>query len=196
MPTRLPPAAILLLLACQGGEEVRSDHVRDLTAALEQHPSKPDTAVQRADSQFQTCLYVYDSAEKLRECLVIHNGWNAEKAERRIAIWRAEVQRVLDSAAREEAKADAVVRRRADSVARIRAAAQAVRDAVAARKRRQDSVFAATKPYWGSKHDRLFYANVPGCQGMYLIAPEDRRFFESREEAESAGYQRVTRADC
>jgi hypothetical protein len=43
-------------------------------------------AAQRADSQFATCLYVYDSEEKLRECLVLRNGWKAQDAERSIAV--------------------------------------------------------------------------------------------------------------
>jgi hypothetical protein len=184
----MPPRqilAVLLLCGCQSPDHSRPDVAPDLSAALQPAVQPRDTAAERADSQFQTCLYVYDSAEKLRECLVIHNHWMAENAERRIAVWRAGVQRKLDSIE--------VARRFLQDSIRLTRQLKTLKES-----NRRSKIFldAADKRYWGARSTHLFYANVPSCDVKRLIDPDDLMAFRSREEAEEAGYERVTRADC
>ena len=68
----------LSFCACKGADRPGADPARDLTLALgPAAPTLRDTAAERADSQFRTCLYVYDTEERLRECLVLRSGWPA-----------------------------------------------------------------------------------------------------------------------
>ena len=150
----------------------------------------------RADSQFQTCLYVNDNEEKRRECLVLKSGWAPQEAERRLAAMRASVRRTLDSIDREQMRELAIRQRIVDSIAHVRATEQARRDSVRSRARRRDSVFAASKPYWGSIRYHLFYSNVRDCQQKYGIEPADRRLFDSSAEAEQAGFHRTVEPAC
>lgn len=82
---------------CGSDDPAAAARARDLGTGLNPATPPVDTARQRADSQFITCLYVYDSEEKLRECLVLRFQWPTADAARRIAIYSAEMQRVTDS---------------------------------------------------------------------------------------------------
>jgi hypothetical protein len=168
--------ALLPLSACHDNP-IPAARVRDLTTALT--PPPVDTAKQRADSQFATCLYVYNSEEKLRECLVLRNGWKAQDAERQIVLWK-----------RERAKYYAALVRRDDSLRRAKAlTADSVRrmerlqlQARAARER-------ATYPIWGDTDTKLFYRNQPGCQTL-LRAQGAVKLFRSEDDVRSAGFMR------
>lgn len=116
--------AIALLLGCRSDQSAKAEE-RNLSRFLDD-PRK-DTAAARADSQFQTCLYVYDSEEKLRECLVLRQKWSTEDAARRIAMYHADVARALDSVRvikdsieREEQRVRDSIRYAADLVRRQR----------------------------------------------------------------------------
>jgi hypothetical protein len=176
--------AILLIPACRDSHPPASTPARDLTSAL-QSPAAHDTAAQRADSQFQTCLYVYDSEEWQRECLVLKSGWAPADAERRLAARRAAIQQVADSVnAIAAAERQAVERRQAS----IRAA-EARRDA-------QEAAAAAAAAYWGSPSDSTYYTNTPNCPMLYKLTPGRRRFFQTPEEAERAGLKRSDEPGC
>jgi hypothetical protein len=130
---------------------------RDLSRALDSRPEVVDTAAQRADSQFQTCLYVYDTEEKLRECLVLKNQWPAQDAARAIAVYKAEIKRTSDSLrARLKYIADsiegeresmyAVLARRRDSIRVVAERRQAAQYAVRDSQLRAESLYAASFP--------------------------------------------------
>jgi hypothetical protein len=89
---------VFVLTACKRGADEQKAVARDLSRAMAPSSAEPtDSAAQRADSQFQTCLFVYDTEEKLRECLVVRNRWPAQDAARAIAIYRAKLARTVDS---------------------------------------------------------------------------------------------------
>jgi hypothetical protein len=92
---------VLSLAACRTDRPADS-RARDLSRLLE--PVPRDSAAQRADSQFQTCLYVYNSEEKIRECLVVKNGWTASDAARAIGVYKAQLARMTDSLLRAEGR--------------------------------------------------------------------------------------------
>jgi hypothetical protein len=165
---------VLALIACGSGEPVGDAKARDLQTALHPTATPVDTARQRADSQFNTCLYVYDNAEKLRECLVLKFEWPAERAARRIATYTAELQRIADS-----------LRRTRDSVLAEERA-----------KLRREDAFAAKQPYWGSRYLRLYYTNTPNCATLTRMSRKDRITFSSVEAAERAGYTRTEEVGC
>ncbi len=104
------------------------------------------------------------------------------------------MRRIYDSPAHEQLKAYNMKKEKRDSAARVRAAVLRARAGVVTAQRRRDSALAATKPYWGSKRYRLFYANVPSCP--YQIEAGDLQVFDSREEAENAGFRRTTQMAC
>ena len=112
MPRRIHQLPIILaaLLGCGTDDPAAAARACDLQGQLQPSSRPVDTAQQRADSQFNTCLFVYDSAEKLRECLVLRFQWPTAEAARRIAVYAAEVRRVADSIDAEQRRLEAIRR--------------------------------------------------------------------------------------
>lgn len=155
-----------------------------------------DTARQRADSQFNTCLYVYDSEERLRECLVLRFQWPTPEAARRIAIYTAEMRRIADSIAAEVHREDSLRRAELDREQAAREAQQR-REAVAARAAAAAAEkAAAAAAYWGQRTTKLYHTNTPNCATVTRMSREDRVVFESAEAAERAGYERSLELGC
>jgi hypothetical protein len=181
--------SILAFLACQRPPSSQKVVARDLTRELSPTEEETDTAAQRADSQFQTCLYVYDSEEKLRECLVLKQGWTAENAARRIALYQAQVRKTADSLLAE------LRREQHEETARIAAARVAER-------RRRDSVYKATHREWldGPPVDigpgalpwmmdtrtKAYYRSE--CEAASRIPLAARQYFGYQEDARAKGW--------
>lgn len=140
-------------------------------------------------TQFQKCAYVYEIEAKLRECLVIVNGWEPASAQRAISYYEAQLQQVqdsMDSAARERARlADA-----AD-----RAAAQERRRLAAADAAQRWRAFAKA-PWIGSKSRENYYRVASSCLTALEIPPADRIYFQTEEAARAAGYLGVAERGC
>lgn len=176
------------LLACRRTSSDEKAVARDLTRELSPTAAiETDTAAQRADSQFQTCLYVYDSEEKLRECLVLRQGWSTEDAARKIAIYQAQVIKTRDSLLSELRRER---REQAAAAARV------------AERRRRDSVYKATLREWldGPRmppdpsalpwmldtRTKAYYRTE--CDAAALIPVSARQFYGYQEDVRSRGW--------
>lgn len=195
------PAFLLLavaIAACQRAPSEQKTIARDLTRQLSPSSTGPavDTAAQRADSQFQTCLYVYDTWEKLRECLVLKNRWSAQEAAHRIAVYKAQLAKTADSL---RAIADSL-----EEVARLARLEQQRQAAVAAvaERRRQDSLYKATHkerlngpevapgpealPWMLDTRTKAYYRAE--CPAAALIPVEARQFYGYQEDVQAKGW--------
>jgi hypothetical protein len=182
VPRRLLLAALLAALGCGSDSDHATQRARDLERALSASDTPRDTVAQRADSQFATCLYIYDSEEKLRECLVVRNGWKAEDAERQIVIWKAKVSRLVDSIETER-------RREQDSSRGARLRKAAALQAEVDDRARADSIRLAAFPIWASRSQHKYFSGRAGCLLAATLPEWDRVLFNSVDEAESAGYR-------
>lgn len=196
MPRKYLPLSIVVLLGCGSGDPVAAAKARDLQTAL--NPTTPvlDATQQRADSQFDVCLFIYTSAEKLRECLVLKFEWTPDNAARRIAIYTAEVRKIADSILAIEERKDSI---RYAELGRQQVKRQAERDAAdrrAAARQQRDEATAKAAPFWGDPYLKLYYANSTDCATIGRMDAEDRVIFRSAEEAEKAGYRRTLESYC
>jgi hypothetical protein len=148
-------------------------------------------------AQFDKCAYVYDTESKIRECLVMRNGWSPGAAEVAILTYKAEIRRVNDSIRRVVDSLGEIDAKRVAIERKRQQAAASAAGAAAQAKRRRQSEYAAMQPYWGSIATKLYYANTPHCEGLAAFDPsKDLQFFKTREEAEQAGYEQVKDPGC
>jgi hypothetical protein len=175
---------VCLSSACGSDSSEASQKARDLQLALQPAaPAAPDTASQRADSQFQECAYVYDSEEKLRECLVLRQGWSPLNAARRIATYKADLAKAVDSVNRVMAAQEVAAAQRADSIRR-------------AAGRRADSIW-RSRPHWvGSTRNHRYYRFEESCWTGWHLPVSERVFFWSEQAAIDSGYRDIAERGC
>jgi hypothetical protein len=166
----------LLAIACSGGERDGGPSQDLLHALADSGTADHLTPTQRG--QLERCVYVYDADEKIRECLVLGQGWEPEVAAKAIAYHEAERGRITDSVI-------AAVK------ARMTERRQAAADARRAEQRRRDSVYRAThrewldgpvvdpgpdaSPYMLDTRTMAYYSS--GCRAARRIPVAARRFF-------------------
>jgi hypothetical protein len=185
------------LLSCGTEDPAASTHARNLQTALNPTSQTLDTAKQRADSQFQTCTYVYDLEFKLRECLVFTHGWAPADAERAIVTYKADLKRLADSLERVQLARYEAERRREDSVravARRRRARELAEEQRIARQQAESlAAFMAAFPVVGSKSDRTYFLNSPECIYAATLPEWNMVLFRSEAEAKEAGYSQASK---
>lgn len=206
-PRSLAQAILILqFFSCRSSQSAE-DKQRNVSRA----PDKPaDTAAQRADSQFQTCLYVYNSEEKLRECLVLTQKWPVEDAARRIAQYQAEISRIADSLRAIRDSIEQTERRVQDSVSAVRAKYEdSVRRArIRARLRLEDSLERSrdlldgpiaetlpdSGPWMGDDRTGAYYRTT--CAAAKRIPVDHRIYFPAENWAQSAHMWRSKQPGC
>lgn len=183
---RLPLAlALALVAACDRPAPPLAHTADSLRAQLRLAPQppardsaagpnvSPDSLRQR---QFERCAYVYRDVDGVRECLVFKSGWQPQDAERAIAIYRGWLAAQLDSLRREVAAEERALAARR-SAARIAELSRPMR-------------------FIGSKSERMYFRDVPGCPEARTIPANDRVVFPHRWAVMQSGFRPSDDAVC
>lgn len=187
---------LLAILSCERSNASSAREADSLLAKLAD-TAAVDTAAARREHEFDKCLYVYDTEERIRECLVMQHRWPPQDAARTIAVYKGRTRRTLDSLERVR---DSLYREESADVARRQAEARRARDSayLATHQERLDGepvgYASDALPWVVDRRTGAYYRT--DCQAATRVPVEVRVFHGYQDEVKAAGHWPSRQVGC